>query len=213
MILSDIVVDLSHYQSRVDLAAAQQAGVAGVMLKATQGDGASDPMFRLRAADCRRLGLLVGAYCFLDGAADPAAEAAHFLEIAEPGPQRLLAFDLERNLPGQKTASVEQAAAFAAHVFAATGRRPLCYVGRWFPGLPDARLAQCDLWLPKYGPPPDAAALPPGWRFDQLRLWQHTDGRTGYQPWPVPGIGRCDRNIFVGTRAELASWWTGGARA
>ena len=194
----DGIVDLSHWNPEpLDFAAARAAGIAAAILKATQGADGIDPVFAARVAAARAAGLLVGAYHFLD-AADPVAQAAHFLAVA--GTLPVLALDLERDPSGPSTIPA-QAAGAAARIATATGRPPLIYVGRWFPGLPQAALATCPLWLPEYGAAP---VCPPGWR--QWRLWQYTDRAE------VPGLGRVDRSRFAGDPAALAAWWQQGDR-
>ena len=47
--MSDIVVDLSHWEAQVDFVQAKTAGIAAVILKATQGTGFLDPTFASRA--------------------------------------------------------------------------------------------------------------------------------------------------------------------
>jgi GH25 family lysozyme M1 (1,4-beta-N-acetylmuramidase) len=200
---ADAVIDISHYQKTADFALARQSGIAAAILKASEGAVAVDPAFAGRAAEAAAAGLLIGAYHFLDGS-DPVAQAGHFLAtVGAALPQALLALDLERN-PGGASATADAAASAADHIRARTGRWPLVYAGRWSLRAPHPVLAQCPLWLPEYGAAP---VCPPGW--DEWRLWQYTDGRTGAAP--VPGIGRCDRSRFAGARADLATWWQGAA--
>ena len=64
--MSDIVVDLSHWEAQVDFVQAKTAGIAAVILKATQGTGFLDPTFASRAVAAHAAGLLLGAYHFFD---------------------------------------------------------------------------------------------------------------------------------------------------
>ena len=41
--MSDVLVDLSHWEAQVDFVQAKTAGIAAVILKATQGTGFLDP--------------------------------------------------------------------------------------------------------------------------------------------------------------------------
>lgn len=198
---SDIVIDLSHWQAPVDFAAIKGAGIAGVILKATQGTSWVDATFAARVAAAASAGLLVGGYHFCD-ASPPAAQACHFHAVA--GGLPVLAIDVEPNGMGD-TVTVPQAAEIAARIAMHTGRAPLVYMGRWGPdgrasGLPNSVLSNCELWLPAYGREP---ITPAGW--DTPLFWQYTD--TG----SVAGIGSpCDRNRFAGTPDDLAKWWGGG---
>jgi len=202
---ADVVIDLSHWQTPVDFAQAKAAGIAAVILKATQGSDWIDVTFAPRFAAATAAGLLVGAYHFLDDSA-PAPQVANFLSVATGC--RMLALDAEPNQIGG-TVTVAQTAEAAARLHMATGRTPLIYTSRYGPDergtdLPNSVLSRCPLWLPAYNLLP---VCPPGW--SKWLLWQHTDGSLGREVTPVPGIGRCDRSRFAGTVADLAAWWNG----
>ena len=199
--MSDLVVDISHYEMvSQNFAETAAAGIAAVILKATQGTGFVDPTFLARAAEAKAAGLLVGAFHFLDSSS-PAAQVAHFLTVAvSEAAVNWLALDWEAYPSSQAT--VLQAATAAASVQAATGVWPVIYMGRYMLSAPNATLSKCPLWLPEYGSNP---ICPPG--FSQWTLWQHTDGQVGSAVVPVPGIGPCDRSKFAGTVDQLKAWW------
>jgi hypothetical protein len=70
MVQSNIVVDLSHHNGEVDLGEARDAGIVGIIHKATQGETFADAAYagnRKKAADA---GLLWGAYHFGSGGDD-----------------------------------------------------------------------------------------------------------------------------------------------
>jgi lysozyme len=187
--MSDVIIDLYHGNKvSVDFSAIKSAGVAAVVLKATQGTGFVDPAFAPRLAQARAAGLLVGAYHFLD-ATSPVEQMAHFLSVVGTTDGVLLVVDFEAYESSQAT--VMQAASAAMSVKSATGRLPVVYT--------------CPLWLAEYGSRP---VCPPGW--SQWKLWQHTDGQVGSAPVPVPGIGPCDRSRFAGTIDQLRAWWAKG---
>jgi lysozyme len=200
---SDVVVDLSHWQIQVDFAQVKSAGIAAVILKATQGSHWIDARFAERCTGAAGAGLLVGAYHFFDNSS-PEVQIENFLSVADGC--AVLALDAERNDIGA-TVTVAQTAEAAARLQMATGKPPLIYIGRYGPdgrgtGLPNGVLSRCPLWLPAYNSRP---VCPPGW--SKWTLWQHTDGSVGSDVVPVPGIGRCDRSRFSGTIADLAAWW------
>jgi lysozyme len=202
-VTSDIVIDLSHWQEPVDFTRAKSAGIAAVLLKATQGSDWIDVVFAQRVAAANASGLLVGAYHFLDDS-PPELQVANFLSAAEGC--SILALDAEPNAIGG-TVTVAQAAEAAARLHMATGSMPLIYINRYGPdqrgtGLPNSVLSRCPLWLPAYNSRP---VCPPGW--SKWALWQHTNGTVGSDVVPVAGIGRCDRSRFAGTIADLTSWW------
>jgi GH25 family lysozyme M1 (1,4-beta-N-acetylmuramidase) len=57
--MSDIVIDLSHWEAPVDFAQVKASGIAAVILKATQGTGFVGPTFAARAVAANTAGLLV----------------------------------------------------------------------------------------------------------------------------------------------------------
>ena len=197
--LPDILVDLSHWQVAPNFAAMKAAGVAAVILKATQGVTMVDPTFPVRSMAAARAGLLVGAYHFCD-ASPPVRQVEHFLSVA--GHLLVLSIDIEPNGIGD-TVTVAQAAEIAARLHQATGRLPLVYIGRWGPagngaGLPNKVLARCPLWLAEYGTDP---VCPAGWD-DAWTFWQYTDAGV------VPGVAEpCDCSRFTRTPQELSAWW------
>ena len=201
-VMSDVVFDISHYENvSQDFVTTAQAGIAAVILKATQGTGFVDPTFLPRVAEARAAGLLVGAYHFLDSSS-PAEQVAHFLTVAvSEGMVNWLALDWEPYPASQ--ASTIQAATAAASVQAATGKWPILYTIRSMLPAPNKTLSNCPLWLAEYGTRP---ICPPG--FTAWRLWQHTDGQVGSAVVPVPGIGPCDRSKFAGTVDQLSAWWS-----
>jgi lysozyme len=202
-ITSDVVIDLSHWQAPVDFPRAKSAGIAGVILKATQGSNWVDVAFAQRFAAATASGLLVGAYHFLDNSA-PELQVENFLSVAEGC--SVLALDAEANAIGG-TVTVAQAAEAAGRLHMATGSMPLIYINRYGPdqrgtGLPNSVLSRCPLWLPAYNSRP---VCPPGWF--KWALWQYSDGSVGSDAAPVAGIGPCDRSRFAGAVGDLAVWW------
>jgi len=128
-VTSDVVIDISHYENvSPDFITTANAGIAAVILKATQGTAFIDPTFLGRVAEARAAGLLVGAYHFLDSS-NPAEQAAHFLTVAvSEAMVNWLALDWEPYPPSQ--ANAMQAATAAASIQAATGKWPVLYTIR-----------------------------------------------------------------------------------
>jgi GH25 family lysozyme M1 (1,4-beta-N-acetylmuramidase) len=200
----NVVADLSHHNGNVELAAAKNAGLLGIIHKATQGWQYKDPMYQSNQQKAVAAGLLWGAYHFGVGA-DGIEQADFFLSTVQPGPNTLVVLDFEANAAGSSMDIIE-ARAFVTHVQQMTGRWPGLYAGQYLKELlgsvPDPVLANCWLWLAQYGPTP---VLPPGWQ--NWTMWQYTDGAVGPEPHAVPGIGHCDRDMFNGTVAELTALW------
>src|SRR5216684_8317929 len=118
----NVVIDLSHHQEAVDFEQIKDAGVVGVIHKATQGLTYTDAKYAERRDEALSKGLLWGAYHFGVGA-DGSDQAAFFLDTIEPDRATLLVLDYEPNLTGP-TMSLDQAREFVEHVADATGRWP-----------------------------------------------------------------------------------------
>jgi lysozyme len=202
---SNVVVDVSHHNGRVNSAAAKDAGIVGIIHKATQGWKYVDPLYRSNRDGALAVSLLWGAYHFGVGA-DGVAQADFFLSTVKPDSSTLLVLDFEANTADSSMDLIE-ARAFVTHIQQTTGRWPGLYAGQYLKELlgssPDTVLSNCWLWLAQYGP---TAVLPPGW--DSWTMWQYTDGASGPEPNEIAGFGHCDRDIFNGTVEQLKSLWT-----
>lgn len=205
----NVVIDLSHNNANVDLARAKADGVLGLIHKATQGTGFSDPTYSVRRDLAKQAGLLWGAYHFAT-AADPVAQARFFLRVANLVPGDLVVLDFELNEASpNNTMTPDQASTFISTVQDATGITPGLYGGAYLKeqigNSTDKTLPTCWLWWAQYGPLPN---IPPAWA--EWTLWQYTDGHHGNPPFTVDGVGACDRDQYQGTADELqAKWMTG----
>jgi lysozyme len=206
-----LLVDVSHNQPNANLAAAQASGIAGVMLKATEGATYTDPAFLNLFRRAQAAGLLIGAYHFgtARAALDQLANYINTVTTIAGGFGNVVAvLDLEHNDPTpDNTMSLDLGEEWVAGFKARTGRTPMIYAGAYLrdngaaTGRPN--LASCPLWLAQYDSSPEVI---PGWA--DWTLWQFTDGATGPFAGTVAGIGRCDQNIFRGTPNDLAAFWT-----
>lgn len=202
------VIDISHHNTIGSFTSIREAGVLGLFHKATQGASYTDPEFAANRTRATAAGLLFGAYHF-GTAGDAAAQAEHLLAVA--GKDALLVLDFEPNPQGHDMSLLE-AEQFVHHIFSVTGRYPGLYSGHTVkeafaaahitaPG--QTELSKCWLWTAQYAPAP---LISPVW--DKWTLWQYTDGGAGPEPHSVDGVGRCDREQFNGTAAELRAFWT-----
>ncbi|HEU4626232.1 MAG TPA: glycoside hydrolase family 25 protein [Steroidobacteraceae bacterium] len=205
--MTNAVIDLSHHNTVTSFERVANAGIRGVIHKATQGTRFVDPTFASRRKQVRDAGLLFGAYHF-GTAGSGTDQAEHLLSVA--GADTLLILDLEGNPQGFDMA-LEEAEEFVSHIAAQTGRFPGLYSGHTIKemlsaaGIRDPRqtvLSQCWLWIAQYGPAP---LIPTIW--SRWTLWQYTDGAAGNPPHEVDGVGRCDRDQFNGTEEELRAFW------
>jgi lysozyme len=199
------VIDISHHQRAVDWDAVRAAGIVAVIHKASEGATFRDPAYAGRRAAARAAGLLWGSYHYA-GTADAALQVEAYLDHARPDTRDLVCLDYEAGLAGDFM-QPDALLRFVTLIHACLGRWPVLYGGRLLAHAATetdgAILARCPLWLARYGEaPPD---VPPPW--PRWTLWQYTDGADGPAPREVPGIGRCDRDIFNGTREELLMRW------
>lgn len=209
MAINLIVVDLSHFDTVTSFTDAKNAGVAGVIYKATQGSSYRDPTYADRRGEAAAAGLLWGAYHFGDNS-PVQAQVSNFLNSARPDANTLLALDYEPN--GNATMSLDQARQFLTLVAQQVGRKPVLYSGSLIKQTlpqPDAFFGSHKLWLAQYA---SAPVLPTSWQ--NYWLWQYSDGSAGPQPHSVAGIpgnsnGQIDCNTFAGTAQELAAQWAG----
>ncbi len=189
------IVDVSHLDTITSFHAIKDAGVVGVICKATQGSGFTDPAFSGYIKRARVCDLAVGAYCFLDGS-DFKKQIDHFLAATPDVPFRVL--DYERNKGSQ--CSLKNAIDATHYLADKQGRLPVIYgsdllveavhAGRFYPG--------CDLWVARYGATP---AIP--WKLHQYVAGESGDGR-------LAGVaGSFDLNTFNGTQDECRAWMEG----
>lgn len=200
----NVVVDISHHNGNVNFVKAKAAGIIGVIQKASQGQGNVDPTYKTNKTKATTAGLLWGAYHFATGS-DGVKQANHFLSVVGDDPKTLLVLDFEPN-PTGPSMNLEEARAFVTHVKELTGRFPGFYSGHYIKQLlgtnSDPVLARCWFWLAQYG---NTVVVPPNW--PTWTMWQYTDGAVGPEPHKVDGIGRCDRDKFNGSEAQLRKLW------
>ncbi len=201
------IVDTSHHNGNVNFDKAKADGIQAVIQKATQGLLNIDPTYKTNKAKATKAGLLWGAYHFGTGG-DGVAQAERFLSVVGTDANTLHVLDFEPNNTGA-TMSLTDAHGFVTHVAEKTGRFPGLYSGHLVKEMlgarRDALLAKCWLWLAQYGP---TAVVQATW--DHWTMWQYTDGAIGNEPHSVAGIGRCDRDRFNGTAADLNKFWPSG---
>src|SRR5262245_36207777 len=114
------VLDLSHFNNAISFEKIYAFGIRGIIHKASQGTGVTDTRYASRRPQAIAAGLLWGAYHFADSS-DPVAQAKHFIHVAEPDAQTLVALDFERN--EEHTMSIESARAFLKEIELLLGRK------------------------------------------------------------------------------------------
>lgn len=200
------VIDLSHHNTIASGGFHQivNAGIVGVIHKATQGKSYFDPTYPEHELRARSVGLLWGAYHFGTNG-DGVAQADFFLTKVD-ATNTLLALDFETDGATGKTMTVAQAEAFVQRIHEKTGKWPGFYSGNTIVAALGKKkstiLSNCWLWSARYGPKPTVQAT-----WSRWTMWQYTDGMAGSNPKTVPGVGPCDRDKFNGTAEELIAFW------
>lgn len=163
-----------------------EAGIWGLIHKATQGKGVTDPAYAKRTAAARSDGLLTGAYHF--NAGDTISrQVNHFFDAADPDANTLMALDFEDNRKSQMT--LAQAVQFLQFGDEKLGRALWLYSGNRIKELIVHASAEVRVtfakrpWLCQYDPTANMTdanghALP----WAKPTLWQFTGDGVGSKP-------------------------------
>jgi lysozyme len=188
------VVDISSNNIHpIDWIKAVKGGVAGAYIKNTESTNYVNPYFTTDKRNATAAGVPWGVYHFAQpGKSDPVASAKFFIANGGALGQLPPALDLEvTTLNPLNTA--KWALTWLQTVQALSGRKPIIYVGYYFPASQYGFLAPYDLWLPAYSngyqPAPNVCALarpkvPAPWRVNGWSMWQFTSIAT---PSGLPG--------------------------
>ena len=226
----DAVIDISHNVTVTSFTAVRRSNILAVIHKVSEGGDWLDPSYTPRRRQAEAAGLLWGGYHFGTRQYSGEQQAASFLAACKPGPQTVMALDLEPNDANPRnTMRLDQAEAFVLAVQKATGRLPMLYAHpAWANGEVYGRrrlslgasvargslLSRCELWLADYREEP---RLPNAW--SSWKIWQYVADETvqnfayGSEPRHVEGVGHCDRNMFNGDAASLNRFWKNGGRS
>ena len=187
-------VDTSHHQGgRIDVKAAQAAGLRWWYLKATEGDSVRDATYRKRVRQARGAGVPVGAYHFArPDPGDAAKEARFFLANADIRAGDMLPMlDLE-SLEGMTLTEVTRwTGQWVATVTRELRRRGLVAKPLIYTPFDLDNGFGCLLWVARYSNDYRAPRIPRPWR--KAAIWQHSNGTYGPVK-QVPGFGPVDVN-------------------
>ena len=101
------VVDISHHNGNVNFGKVAEAGILGVIHKASQGQTGRDPTYKGNRRKAEEAGLFWGAYHFATGS-DGIRQADNFVEAVGDLDKVLLVLDFEPN-PTGPSMSLEEA--------------------------------------------------------------------------------------------------------
>jgi len=201
------VIDLSHFNAVTSWVQIKEAGVMGVIHKATEGMSYIDDHYDQAKAGALAAGLLWGAYHF-GNSSNVDSQIANFLHETGIDDKTLYALDWEDE-PNGRTMSLPQARAFLTLLEQRTGRKGVLYSGNTakqaLGNTHDLFFGSHRLWLAQYTTNPTTQAS-----WSAPWLWQYSDGVNGPQPRGCPGVsGEVDTNSWAGTDQELIDQWAG----
>ncbi|WP_378943939.1 glycoside hydrolase family 25 protein [Mesorhizobium sp. ANAO-SY3R2] len=173
-------------------------------------------LFHTRKVIAKSLGLEWGAY-HLGRPGNPIEQANNFLDFAEPGPDDLMALDIEDNDPTQWI-SLEDAELFVRHIYRRTGRYPVLYTnGSTSKYIADNRfryplLSRLPLWYARYKS--EIGIHFPKGNWQRYTLWQFSaQANCGISrcPYRVAGTNKdIDVNVAPMDAAALRKAWPFG---
>lgn len=204
-------LDLSHHNTLDSDWAVQlkDAGVVGVIHKATQRDDYTDDQYAQRRVEALAAGLKWGAYCFMEKG-DGIEQADYLLKVAGLDEVTRYVCDWEDyGDGGSKTASPSQVCAFMDRIDERTGRYCTLYSGNTakeqLGDEEDEFFALHPLWIPRYSTSKPVTQA----SWSQYWAWQFTGDGQGATPHTAPGVqGVCDCNEGW-DRANVISEWAG----
>lgn len=171
------VIDVSHWQNKVDWAKLKKAGIDGVYIKCTQGLKYSDPVCLAHATSAKANNLKVGYYHFATLTEDATGEAMFFLNRLHtlPTSDLIPMLDIEEN---KSTFSQSQVESWM-HLFIETVKsvKEICGIYSYTSFL-DLNLPVTHpfgivpLWIAQYRNVL-SPSLPHGW--NTACLWQYTN--------------------------------------
>jgi lysozyme len=203
----DTIIDIYH-QNSIDFGRVKNAGIVAIIHKATEGSRFTDSEYQDRRQRAKDLGFQWGAYHFSSGE-EVTSQVENFLSFTDPNDDELVALDFEPSSRGPNM-TLAQAHEFVLLLQQELGRLPVLYgssmLREALGSHEDALLAQCPLWYARYSSTETPIGIPHQ-VWSDFTFWQYTDGNLGSSPHFVDGVGRCDRNRYLGTKEQLEDAW------
>lgn len=174
-------------------------------------------LFHTRKTIAKSLGLEWGAY-HVARPGNPIDQANHFIDFAEPGPDDLMALDLE-GLDTDKWMSLEDSEIFVRHIKHRTGRYPILYANDVTAQyIADNRdrfrlLSRLPLWYARYRP--QIGKYFPKGNWQRYALWQFSASANCNRrkcPYRIAGAKNdIDVNVAPMDAETLRKYWPFGS--
>jgi len=185
---------------------ATERRVVAIIHKATIGTAKLDPGYVKRKEEARTRGYLWGSYHW-GVAGSPEKQADFYIDTVKPGPDELMALDLE-DAQSKTLMNVDEAILFVERVKARTGRYPVLYTNHSSAKLiatkfKNSVFAKTPLWYARFKA--KVTDFPAG-VWPTYTLWQFSSELLAQLS--VPGTKPdMDINVFNGTAAQLKAAW------
>lgn len=180
--------------------------VVAIIHKATIGTTKLDPGYIKRKAEGRKRGYLWGSYHW-GVTGEPEKQADFYIDTVNPGPDELIALDLE-DAQSRTLMNVDEAILFFERVKARTGRYPVLYTNHSSAKLIAAKykssvFTKTPLWYARFKA--KVTDFPVG-AWPTYTLWQFSSELLAQMP--IPGTKPdMDINVFNGTVEQLKASW------
>ncbi|MDP9606342.1 glycoside hydrolase family 25 protein [Variovorax sp. NFACC27] len=180
--------------------------VVAIIHKSTIGTSRIDGKYFARKAEAKQRGYLWGSYHW-GLAGDPERQAEHYINTVKPGPDELIALDLE-DATSHTLMNADEALRFIRRVKQLTGRYPVLYTNHASAKLISSKFkstefAQTPLWYARFKA--SVTDFPKG-VWPTYALWQFSSEIL--PQFPVKGTkSDMDVNVYNGTIEELKARW------
>lgn len=194
-----VVIDISHYQNVTSFEAIKNAGVVGVIMKATEGVSYVDAEYEKHRADAAAAGLAISTYHYLHHGSI-LEQMDHYLKTVDPDQGERVCLDFEDvactiNDLRQAIETIRKADE-TLQITVYSGHLIKEQLGNGY----DDVLATTSLWIAQY-----TSAGSPSWpkgTWPTWTLWQYTDKAN------VDGIeSLVDGNRFNGSAEQCLKWF------
>ena len=201
-----LVID-PYYANSIDWdKLATEPRVVAIVHKATIGTSKLDPGYVKRKEEARKRGYLWGSYHW-GVTGQPEKQADFYIDTVKPGPDELVALDLEDGT-SKTLMNVDEAVLFAERVKVRIGRYPVLYTNHSTAKLISAKykdsvFKKTPLWYARFKS--KVTDFPAG-VWSTYSLWQFSSEISAQLP--VPGTKPdMDINVFNGTAEQLKQAW------